>query len=256
MELNGRSALITGAAGGLGAATARHLSALGMAVVLFDRDAEGVEAVAADLGPGVAGVAGDVTDDDDVAAAVAEAVRLGPFSVVANIAGGGVPSRRIVDRDGRPHERHSFEYTMAINALGTFNVSRLAAAAIASGEPDRDGQRGVIINTSSLAALEGQTGQLAYAAAKAAIAGMTLPMARDLAPRGVRVCAIAPGTIGTPLFQRAPEALKQRLVADIVFPKRMGLPEEFAQLVETIVRNDYLNGEVIRLDGALRFPAK
>ncbi len=145
---------------------------------------------------------------------------------------------------------------MAINALGTFNVCRLAAAVMVTNEPDDDGQRGVIVDTSPLAGLEGQARQVAYAAAKAAIAGMTLPMARDLAPAGIRVCTIAPGTMGTPTFMRAPEELKQRLVADVQFPKRMGHPEEFALLVEMIACHPYLNGETIRLDAALRFPPK
>ena len=256
MEVRGRSALVTGAAGGLGAATARRLAGLGMVVVLFDRSGEAAEALAGELEGSAVVVAGDVTDDDDVSAAVEAASARGALSVVANIAGGGVPSRRLVGRDGTPHDKESFVHTMAINALGTFNVSRLAAAAMAGNEPDEDGQRGVIVNTSSLGGLEGQAGQIAYAAAKAAIAGMTLPMARDLAPLGIRVCTIAPGTMATPIFERAPEELKQRLIADVVFPKRMGRPEEFAQLVETIVTNPYLNGEIIRLDGALRFPPK
>jgi NAD(P)-dependent dehydrogenase (short-subunit alcohol dehydrogenase family) len=181
---------------------------------------------------------------------------MGTLTLLVNIAGGGVRSQRTVSRDGDPHDKAAFVHTMSINALGTFNVSRLTAAAMGSNAPDVDGQRGVIVNTSSLAGLEGQAGQLAYAAAKAAIAGMTLPMARDLAPLGIRVCAIAPGTMLTPLFERAPEELKRRLVSDIVFPKRMGRPEEFALTVEMIARNSYLNGEVIRLDAALRFPPK
>ena len=159
-------------------------------------------------------------------------------------------------RDGTPHDKEAFIGTMAMNAIGTFNVTRLAAAAMAANEPDEDGQRGVVVNTGSLAGLEGQTGQVAYGSAKAAILGMTLPMARDLAPLGVRVCAIAPGTMGTPLMLGAPDRIKDGLVASIVFPKRMGRPEEFALLVESIVRNPYLNGENIRLDGALRFPPK
>jgi len=256
MKLAESSALVTGAAGGLGSATARRLASQGMAVVVFDRDAAGADAVAAELGPDAVSVAGDVTDDDDVARAVDAACRLGPLHLVVNVAGGGVASRRLVGRDGTPHDRAAFEFTMAINALGTFNVSRLAAAAMAQNAPDADGQRGVIVNTSSLAGLEGQAGQLAYAAAKAAVAGMTLPMARDLAPLGIRVCAIAPGTMATPVFEKAPESLKDRLVADVVFPKRMGRPDEFALLVEMIASNPYLNGEVIRLDGALRFPPK
>jgi NAD(P)-dependent dehydrogenase (short-subunit alcohol dehydrogenase family) len=143
-----------------------------------------------------------------------------------------------------------------MNAFGTFNMTRLAAAAMASNEPDEHGQRGVVVNTASIAGLEGQAGQLAYGAAKAAILGMTLPMARDLAPAGIRVCAIAPGTMGTALMLNVPDELKERLVKDIQFPKRMGRPEEFGLLVESIARNPYLNGENIRLDGALRFPPK
>ena len=256
MELDGRTALVTGAASGLGAATARRLHERGMCIAVFDRDAAGAAAVADELGSRAVAVPGDVTNDDDVQSAVEAATSLGPLAVVANIAGGARASQRLVGRDGTPHDRAAFEFTMAINTLGTFNVSRFAAAAMAANEPDDDGQRGVIVNTSSVGGLEGQAGQLAYAAAKAAIAGMTLPMARDLAPIGVRVCTIAPGTMDTPLFQAAPDSLKERLVGDIIFPKRMGHPEEFAALVETIVTNSYLNGEVIRLDAALRFPPK
>ncbi len=198
-----------------------------------------------------------MNDDDDVAAAIAAAETLGTLSIVVNVAGGGLAGAgRTVARDGTPHDKEAFVGTMAMNAFGTFNVTRLAAAAMAANEPDEDGQRGVVVNTGSLAGLEGQTGQLAYGSAKAAILGMTLPMARDLAPIGVRVCAIAPGTMGTPLMLGAPDRIKDGLVASIVFPKRMGRPEEFALLVESIVRNAYLNGENIRLDGALRFPPK
>ena len=161
-----------------------------------------------------------------------------------------------VGRDGTPHDKDAFVGTMEMNAIGTFNVSRLAAAAMGANEPDDEGERGVIVNTASIAGIEGQTGQLAYAAAKAAILGMTLPMARDLSPLGIRVCAIAPGTMGTPLMMSTPEELQAHLVSTIQFPKRMGKPEEFALLVESIVRNPYLNGESIRLDGALRFPPK
>ncbi len=227
-----------------------------MAVVAFDRNTAGAEETAAGLGAPAVGVGGDVNDDDDVAAAVAAASAAGPLSLVVNVAGGGTRGSRTVARDGAPHPMDTFRYTMEINAFGTFNVSRLAAAAMTANEPDADGQRGVIVNTSSLAGLEGQTGQLAYAAAKAAIAGMTLPMARDLAPVGIRVCTIAPGTMATPVFASAPPALKDALIANVVFPKRMGRPEEFALLVEMIARNDYLNGEIFRLDGGLRFPPK
>ena len=254
MDLHGRSAIVTGGAGGLGAATVRELASAGMGVVVFDRDASGAETLAGELASGAA-VAGDVNDDADVARAIAAAQSLGQLSVVVNVAGGGISARTIA-RDGSPHDMAAFRDVMTMNAFGTFNVTRLAAAAMASAEPDEDGQRGVIVNTASIAGIEGQTGQIAYGAAKAAILGMTLPLARDLAAVGVRVCAIAPGTMGTPLMLSAPDAVKDHLVASIVNPKRMGMPEEFASLVAHIVRNPYLNGENIRLDGALRFPPK
>ncbi|MFI5045947.1 MAG: SDR family NAD(P)-dependent oxidoreductase [Acidimicrobiia bacterium] len=256
MDLAGRSALVTGAGGGLGGATARHLVSCGMKVALFDRDDAGVRAVAAELGDAGVACTGDVNDDDAVRSAVEAAVTLGPLSLVVNVAGGGTPGERILGRDGTPHAASTFDRAMKINAYGTFNVTRLAVGAVAANEPDAGGERGLVVNTSSLAGLEGQTGQLAYAAAKAAIAGMTLPLARDLAPVGIRVCAIAPGTMETPMFARAPQSLKDALVAGVQFPKRMGRPDEFALLVESIARNGYLNGEVIRLDGALRFPPK
>jgi NAD(P)-dependent dehydrogenase (short-subunit alcohol dehydrogenase family) len=173
-----------------------------------------------------------------------------------NIAGGGVAGGRTVSRDGTPHGREPFETTIEMNVTATFNTARLGAAAMGGNEPDEHGQRGVIVNTGSIAGMEGQAGQLAYGAAKAAVLGMTLPMARDLAPMGIRVCAIAPGTMGTPLMMRAPEEMRAQLVKDIQFPKRMGEPDEFARLVESIVTNPYLNGENIRLDGALRFPPR
>ncbi len=256
MDLDGRAAIVTGGAGGLGAATVRHLVAQGVRVAVFDRDLERGDALAGELGASAVAVGGDVTDDDDVAAAITAAQELGPLSLVVNVAGGGVPAGRTVGRDGTPHDKAAFTATMDMNAVGTFNVTRLAAAAMAANDPDEDGERGVVVNTASIAGIEGQTGQLAYGAAKAAILGMTLPMARDLAPLGIRVCAIAPGTMGTPLMLSVPEQMRDHLVSSIVFPKRMGRPEEFALLVESIARNPYLNGENIRLDGALRFPPK
>ena len=256
MELTGRSALVTGGAGGLGAATVRHLVAIGMGVAVFDRDADRAGELVEDLSGGAVAAQGDVNHDPDVEAAIDAARSLGALSLVVNIAGGGLGGGRTVGRDGTPHDKAAFVGTMEMNAFGTFNVSRLAAAAMADNPPDPDGQRGVIVHAGSIAGLEGQTGQLAYAAAKAAILGMTLPMARDLAPVGIRVCAIAPGTMGTPLMLGVPEATREALVANIVFPTRMGRPEEFALLVESIARNPYLNGETIRLDGALRFPPK
>lgn len=256
MEFEGRSAIVTGGAGGLGAATVRRLCSAGAGVVVFDQAGDRATSLADELGSTAVGVGGDVNDDADVAAAIEAAEALGQLSVLVNVAGGATGVWRVVGRSGDPHDKQGFVDTMAMNAFGTFNVTRLAAAAMANSDPDADGQRGVIVNTASIAGLEGQTGQLAYAAAKGAILGMTLPMARDLAPLGIRVCAIAPGTMGTPLMQSVPEVMKEALVANIVNPKRMGFPEEFAQLVESIVRNGYLNGENIRLDGALRFPPK
>ena len=256
MQLDGRSAIVTGGAGGLGSAVVRHLAGLGVGVAVFDRDADRCAQVAQDLGDHVVGVGGDANDDDAVAAAIEAATSVGTLSIVVNVAGGGTGAWRTVGRGGVPHDKQGFIDTMTMNTFGTFNVSRLAAAAMSANEPDAEGQRGVVVNTASIAGLEGQTGQLAYAAAKAAILGMTLPMARDMAPIGVRVCAIAPGTMGTPLMLSAPDAMQETLVSSIIFPKRMGRPEEFALLVESIVRNDYLNGENIRLDGALRFPPK
>ena len=257
MNLDGRSAIVTGGAGGLGAATVRRLVEVGAGVAIFDRDEARAQALAKELSDTAVAVGGDVNDDADVAAAIEAAKSVGTLSVVVNVAGGGVgPGGRTVGKGNVPHDKGSFVATMEMNAIGTFNVSRLAAAAIAENDADENGQRGVIVNTASIAGLEGQTGQISYAATKAAILGMTLPMARDLAPIGIRVCAIAPGTMGTPLMMGAPEALRAKLEESIVFPKRMGRPEEFALLVESIVRNPYLNGENIRLDGALRFPPK
>ncbi len=256
MDLLGRSAIVTGGAGGLGGATVRHLAALGASVVIFDRDAEGGNALAAELGTGAVAVGGDVTDEADVAAVVAAAIALAPLAVVVNVAGGGVRPARTVGRDGTPHALEPFVATLAKNTVGTFNVTRLAAAAMASNEPDEDGQRGVVINTASVAGYEGQAGQVPYAAAKAAILGMTLPLARDLSPLGIRVCAIAPGTIGTDLMLNASQKLQDQLVETVLFPKRMGKPSEFALMVESIINNPYLNGENIRLDAAQRMSAQ
>jgi NAD(P)-dependent dehydrogenase (short-subunit alcohol dehydrogenase family) len=220
--------------------------------VVFDRDAARADTLAADLGDRALAASGDVNDDEAVAAALDAASSLGVVSVAVNVAGGGVGGGRTLRGDGTPHEMASFAETMAMNAFGTFNVVRLVAAAMGANEPDRDGQRGVIVNTASIAGMEGQSGQVAYAAAKAAILGMTLPLARDLAPLGVRVCAIAPGTMATPVMVRVMDRLDEDPTKGIVFPERMGHPEEFAVLVDSIVSNPYLNGENIRLDGALR----
>ncbi|TMM17798.1 MAG: SDR family NAD(P)-dependent oxidoreductase [Actinobacteria bacterium] len=256
MNLKGRSAIVTGGAGGLGSATVRHLVGSGMHVAIFDRDGDRAGELAKELGDPTIAVGGDVIDDEDVAAAIRAATSLGTLSLLVNVAGGGVGGGRTVARDGTPHEKTAFVMTMEMNAIGTFNTSRLTAAAMAGNEPDEEGERGVVVNTASIAGYEGQVGQVAYGSAKAAILGMTLPMARDLAPIGVRVCAIAPGTMGTPIMLSVSDRMKEGLVKDVVFPGRMGRPEEFALLVESIARNSYLNGENIRLDGALRFAPK
>jgi NAD(P)-dependent dehydrogenase (short-subunit alcohol dehydrogenase family) len=256
MQLEGRAAIVTGGAGGLGSATVRRLVDVGMKVVVFDIAGDAARDLAKELGDAAAAVAGDAADDDAALAAIDCACSLGVLSLVANVGGGGVGGGRTVGRDGTPAALEPFVKTMEMNAVATFNLSRLAAARMAHNEPDQDGERGVIVNTASIAGLEGQTGQLAYAAAKAAILGMTLPMARDLSPVGIRVCAIAPGTMGTPKMLGMPEPMRDALVEAVQFPRRLGKPEEFAELVEMIARNPYLNGENIRLDGGLRFPPK
>jgi NAD(P)-dependent dehydrogenase (short-subunit alcohol dehydrogenase family) len=246
------AAIVTGGAGGLGAATVRQLVRTGMRVVVFDRDADLGRVVAKEVGPDAVSVGGDVNDDADVTTAIGAALALGRLSVVVNVAGGSGRGRRTVEGGGTPHEMSPFVKTMRVNAFGTFNVSRLTARAMSENRPDADGQRGVIVNTASVAGLEGQSGQIAYAAAKGAILAMTLPMARDLAPLGIRVCAIAPGPMATPAMTRVIDQLHEDPTKGIVFPTRMGQPDEFAHLVESIVGNPYLNGENIRLDAALR----
>jgi len=256
MEIAGRSAIVTGGAGGLGSASVRRLVDAGMKVVVFDRVADPAEALAKELGPDTIAVVGDTTDDAAVQAAILAAQDLGRLTVVVNVAGGGVGGGRTVGKGNVPHDWDAFVITIQMNVMGTFNVCRLAAAAMADNEPDDSNERGVFVNVGSIAGMEGQTGQIAYGTAKAGVLGMTLPMARDLAPIGIRVCAIAPGTMGTPLMMSAPDAMREKLVEQIIHPHRLGKPEEFGELVEMIARNSYLNGENIRLDGALRFPPK
>lgn len=252
MDVEGAVTLVTGAASGLGEATARHLHAAGARVVLFDRDEARATALAAELG--AVAVAGDVTDEADTAAAVAAAEELGPLRIAVAVAGGAPHTGRTVDRQGRPHPLDPFAATLQLNVVGTFNTLRLAAAAMAAHDPvDDDGQRGVVVLTSSIAGYEGQIGQISYATAKAGIVGMTLVAARDLAAQGIRVNAVAPGTMGTRAWDQAPEGLREELEAKVPFPRRFGQPEEFAALVEHLVANRYLNGQVVRLDGAIRF---
>ena len=254
MDLRQCSALISGGAGGLGSATARRLVESGVGVVVFDPDGERASAVAKELGERAIAIRGDQNSPADVTAAIAAARQLGVFSIAVNAAGVPIPGPHTATADGVPHDMNTFRSMIDLHLIGPFNVSRLSAAAFARNVPDADGQRGVIVNTSSTAAFDGQMKQVAYSAAKAGIAGMALAMARDLAGIGVRVCAIAPGPIWTPRLARAPESLKQQLISNVAFPKRFGHAQEYALLVEAIVRNPFLNGQVIRLDGALSTP--
>ncbi len=250
MDIAGHAALVTGGASGLGAATARELARQGAKVAVLDRNAEGAKAVAAEIG-GI-GLACDITSTDSVIAAL-EAARAahGPARMLMNVAGIG-SAKRIVGKDGAPAPLEDFERVVRVNLIGTYNITRLAVAEMVKLDPLEDGERGVIVNTASVAAFDGQVGQEAYSASKGGVVGMTLPLARDLAQHGVRVCTIAPGLFLTPLMAELPEAVQQSLAASIPFPKRLGKPEEFAQLAAGIIRNLSLNGEVIRLDGALR----
>jgi NAD(P)-dependent dehydrogenase (short-subunit alcohol dehydrogenase family) len=256
MKLDGRAAIVTGGAGGLGSATVRRLVDAGMKVVVLDVAGDPARALATELGDAAIAVVGDALVDDDALAAVDAARSLGTLSLVANVGGGGAGGGRTVGRDGTPLAMEPFVKTIETNAMATFNLCRLAAAHMAGNEPDAGGERGVIVNTASIAGYEGQVGQVTYATAKAAILGMTLPLARDLAALGIRVCAIAPGTMGTPKMLGVPEAVREKLIENIQFPRRFGDPQEFALLVQSIAENPYLNGENIRLDGALRFPPK
>lgn len=250
MDIAGQAALVTGGASGLGAATARELSRQGAKVAVLDRNAEGAAAVAAEIG-GI-GIACDICDTDSVLAALEAARALhGPARLLMNVAGIG-SAKRIVGKDGSPAPLADFERVVRVNLIGTYNITRLAVAEMVKLEPLQDGERGVIVNTASVAAFDGQVGQEAYSASKGGIVGMTLPLARDLAQFGVRVCTIAPGLFLTPLMAELPQAVQDSLAASIPFPKRLGKPEEFAELAAGIIRNLSLNGEVIRLDGALR----
>lgn len=246
MELTALRAVVTGGASGLGAATARHLAESGAKVTIFDRDRAQGETMAGEIGATFAEV--DVTSEESVAAGIAVAVAaMGGIDALVNCAGIAT-GERVVGRDG-PHRLESFRRTIDINLVGSFNVLRLAAAEMAKNEGP---ERGVIINTASIAAFDGQKGQASYAASKGGIAGMTLPLARDLATQGVRVCAIAPGIFGTPMMKGLPQDVQDSLAAEVTFPKRLGEPTEYAELAGFIIRSGYLNGEVIRLDGALR----
>jgi NAD(P)-dependent dehydrogenase (short-subunit alcohol dehydrogenase family) len=255
MNLDNSSALVTGGASGLGAATARRLAAAGVRVTLLDLNETAGNALAAELDG--AFVRADVTDGEQVQEAVDTAAELAPLRVLVNCAGIGAPARTI-DRNGVPHDLAAFERIIRVNLIGSFNCLRLAAAAISQTEPLDGGERGAIVNTASVAAFDGQIGQASYSASKGGIVGMTLPIARDLAAAGIRVNTIAPGLIDTPIYgegQRA-EDFKSHLGQSVPFPHRLGVPDEFASMAVELITNSYMNGEVVRVDGAIRMPPK
>jgi NAD(P)-dependent dehydrogenase (short-subunit alcohol dehydrogenase family) len=254
MDIEGNSAIVVGGAGGLGEATVRRLHAAGAKVVVADMaDANG-KALESELG--VRYVQTDATSEESVLAAIAEAESLGPLRISIDTHGGPAGGGRLVGKDGSPMGMEAFETTIKFYLTAVFNVMRLTAAAIAETEPLEEGARGVIVNTASIAGYEGQIGQLPYSAAKGGVLGMTLVAARDLSPLGIRVVTIAPGTINTPAYGKAGDQLEQYWGPQVPFPKRMGRSGEYAQLAQSVIENDYLNGEIIRLDGALRFPPK
>jgi len=255
MEIEGAGALVAGGASGLGEATARALAGAGAGVVIADLNAEKGEALAAELGERAAFVEADVTDEAAVAAAVERAAGAGGGLRISVCCAGIGWAERLAHKGG-PHNLEFFSNVVKVNLIGTFNVLRHAAAAMSENEPDGEGERGICVNTASIAAFDGQIGQIAYAASKGGIVGMTLPAARDMASRGVRVVTIAPGLFDTPLLAALPEEARTALGAGIPFPSRLGRPEEYARLVGQILANPMLNGETIRLDGALRMPPK
>ncbi len=256
MQLNGTSAIVTGGSGGLGEATVRRLVGAGVATVIADLAEERSEALAAELGARAAFVRADVTDEGGVTAAVTRAQEMGALRIAVAAHGGWAQAGRLVGRDGQPLDLEGFRRSLELYVTGTFNVNRLTAAAMVASEADEHGNRGVLVNTASIAAFEGQVGQLPYAAAKGAVVGMGLVGARDLSPAGVRVMTIAPGTFFTPAFQLTEEQAHEYYGSKVPFPKRMGSADEYGALVLHIAENDYLNGEVIRLDGAQRFGLK
>ena len=254
MDISGVAALVSGGASGLGRATAAALAEAGAKIALLDINGAAAEAVAKELG-GI-GLACDVTRADATEAAVTAARDShGPARIVVNCAGIG-RAGRIVDRDGKPMPLEQFKQVVEVNLLGSFNLLRLAAADMIELDPLADGERGVILLTASVAAYDGQIGQAAYSASKGGIVGLTLPAARELARYGVRVAAIAPGVFATPMLAGLPEAAQTSLAANVPFPQRLGRPDEYAALALHICRNAMLNGEVIRLDGALRMPPR
>lgn len=256
MDLKDKTAIITGGASGLGAATARRFAGLGANIAIFDLNDELGNAMAAELGDGASYHNVNVTDEESVSSAIAEVMgRTGAVHICCNYAGIGTPGRTL-GRDG-PLPLDYFKRVLDVNLIGTFNVLRLAAAEMIKHDPvTDDGCRGVIINTASIAAYEGQIGQAAYSASKGGVVGMTLPIARDLASMGIRVNTIVPGLINTPMMAGLPEPARQSLAASVLFPKRLGEPDEIAKVAQAIVENDYINGECIRMDGGIRMQPK
>lgn len=253
MQISGQGALITGGASGLGLATARRLADAGAHVTIVDLPASQGAEIAEELG-GLF-VPADVTSVDEVHEAVARAQQAAPLRIVVNCAGIAPPAK-VLDRDGNPAALADFERVVRINLIGTFNVLSQASAVIAKNEADGDGGRGVIVDTASVAAFDGQIGQAAYSASKGGVHAMTLPVARELARHGIRVVTIAPGIMETPMLLGLPQAAQDSLGQQVPFPSRLGRPDEYAALVQQIVENDYLNGETIRLDGAIRMAPK
>ncbi|WP_311062730.1 SDR family NAD(P)-dependent oxidoreductase [Halomonas sp. DWK9] len=253
MQVKQRTFLITGAASGLGAATAERLVSAGASVVLCDMS-ERVVSLAQQLGERAKACIADITSESDMQQAVDAAVTMGGERGLSGVVhcAGVVSIAKLVDREGNPADLDSYARTVHINLVGTFNVMRLAAAAMAKNQPDDSGERGVLINTASIAAFDGQVGQCAYSASKAGVVGMSLPAARELSRHAIRVMAIAPGVFETPMMSEIPDEAAQALAAAVPFPKRLGKPEEFAQMAEHIITNAMLNGEVIRLDGGIR----
>jgi NAD(P)-dependent dehydrogenase (short-subunit alcohol dehydrogenase family) len=255
MKIAGTVALVTGGASGLGAATVRELLAQGGKAMIVDRPQSDGAKLAAELGANAAFVAADVTSDAEVTAAVQQTMeKFGAIHINVNCAGTGAAMK--TTSKGGPMPLEIFAKVIEINLIGTFNVLRLCATQMTKNAPNADGERGVIVNTASVAAFDGQIGQAAYSASKGGVVSMTLPIARDLAPVGIRICTIAPGTFDTPMLALLPDPQRQALAAQIPFPPRLGQPPEFASLVRQIVENAMLNGETIRLDGALRMPPK
>jgi NAD(P)-dependent dehydrogenase (short-subunit alcohol dehydrogenase family) len=249
MEIAGAAALITGGASGLGLATARQLAAAGAAVTIVDLPASAGAEMADELDGAFAPA--DVTDPRQVADAVAQAAAAGPLRIVVNCAGIAPPAK-LLGRDGAPTPLEHFERIVRVNLVGTYNVIAQASAVMATTEPTVTGDRGVVISTASVAAFDGQIGQPAYAASKGGVHAMTLPIARELARHGIRVCTIAPGIMETPMLQGLPPAAQESLGRQVPYPQRLGTPDEYARLVLAIIDNGYLNGETIRLDGAIR----